>query len=104
MKYYIFKVTYWDEHAGDEFSAAGLVSAKSYSDALNAIIQDFGKEEDICSIDSIQEIESICRTLTLNNAMYNMFKMAHNEGKIESYHLNEKDHKGKAYYDFPEEE
>ncbi|MDV3428775.1 MAG: hypothetical protein LIR50_17430 [Bacillota bacterium] len=103
MKYYIFKITYWNERIGDELTATGLVSAKSYSDALNAITQDYG-EEDICSIDSIQEIESICRTLTLNNAMYNMFKMAHNEGKIESYHLDEKDYKGKAYYDFPEEE
>ena len=103
MKYYIFKITYWDKRLGDEAHAAGLVSAKSYSEALDLILCDY-EEEDICSIDSIQEIESICQTISLNNAMYNMFKMAHNEGKIESYHLNEKDHKGKAYYDFPEEE
>lgn len=103
MKYYIFKITYWDKHFEDEISTAGLVNAKSYSDALDLILYDYG-EDDICSIDSIQEIESICQTLPLNNAMYKMFHDAHNEDEIDSYHVAKSNGKGKTYYFIPEEE
>ena len=96
MKYYIFKITYWDKYPENEVHVAGLVSAKSYSEALELILCDY-EEEDICSIDSIQEIESICQTLPLNDAMYRMFHNAHNEEEIDSYHIAKSDGKGKTY-------
>lgn len=102
-KYYLYKATIWNENIGEENKVCGLVAASSYTQALEYIIADY-EEENIVSIDSIMEIESICKTLTLNNAMYHMFFEGHNERKIKSYHLDERDYKGKSYYDFPEEE
>lgn len=103
-KYFLFKITIWNETHGDEEKACGLVAAPSYSQALNRIIGDYS-EDSLCSIDSIIEIEGICETLTLNEAMYHMFIHFHNEDEIDSYHLKENESsKGKTYFDFPGDE
>lgn len=101
MTYYIFKVSYYNEYKDKEIKTCELVAANSYSGAMDAITRDWG-ESSIISLDFLMPIEDISETLTLNDAMFHMFFEGHNERKIESYHLAEKDHKGKIYFDFPE--
>ncbi len=103
MTYYIFKISYYNEYKDEEIKTCGLVAADSFSGAMNAIIRDWG-ENSIISLDFLMPIEDISETLTLNDAMFHIFFKGHNETKIESYHLAEKDHKGKSYFDFPEKE
>lgn len=103
MSYYIFKITYYDDYKNKEIQTNGLVAAGSFSEAMKAITNDWG-EDSIMSLDLLMPIEELSKTLTLNEAMFHMFFKGHNETKIESYHLDEKDHKGKSYFDFPEEE
>ena len=103
MSYYIFKITYYDDYKDKEIQTNGLVAASSFSEAMKAITNDWG-ENSIMSLDLLMPIEELSETLTLNEAMFHMFFKGHNETKIESYHLDEKDHKGKSYFDFPEKE
>lgn len=103
MTYYIFKITYYNDYKDEEIKTCGLVAADSFSGAMNAIIRDWG-ENSIISLDFLKPIVDISETLTLNDAMFHMFFKGHNERKIESYNLAEKDHKGKSYFDFPEKE
>lgn len=103
MTYYIFKVSYYNEYKDKDIKTCGLVAANSYSGAMDAITRDWG-ENSIISLDFLMPIEEISETLTLNDAMFHMFFKGHNEKKIESYHLDEKNHKEKSYFDFPEEE
>lgn len=103
MTYYIFKISYYNEYKEKEIKTGGLVAANSYSGAIDAITQDWG-ENSIVSLDFLMPIEDISETLTLNDAMFHMFFKGHNEKKIESYYLAEKDHNGKIYFDFPEAE
>lgn len=103
MNYYIFKITYYNDYKDEEIKTCGLVTASSFSGAISAITRDWG-ENSIISLDFLMPIEDISETLTLNDAMFHMFFKGHNETKIESYHLAEKDHKGKSYFDFPEKE
>lgn len=99
MTYYIFKISYYNEYKDEEIKTCGLVAAKSYSGAIDAITRDWG-ENSIISLDFLKPIVNLSETLTLNDAMFHMFSEGHNERKIESYYL--KNHKGKI--DFPEEE
>ena len=103
MTYYIFKVSYYNDYKGKEIKANGLVAANSYSGAMDAITRDWG-EDSIISLDFLMPIGEDSETLTLNDAMFNMFFEGHNETKIDSYYLTKKDHKGKSHFDFLEEE
>ena len=103
MTYYIFKISYYNEYKEKEIKTSGLVAADSFSGAMDAITRDWG-EDSLISLDFLMPIEDISETLTLNDAMFHMFFNGNNETKIESYHLAEKDHNGKFYFDFPEEE
>jgi hypothetical protein len=100
MKYYIYKILWYKKCDDLEKTDYGLVAAKNYAEAVENIISDF--DEDCVTSLNIKDITDCeCKTLTINKAMVKMFKEGHNEKFVESYHLAEKDYKGKAYFDVP---
>lgn len=100
MKYYIFEIFWYNEYEGLEKTNYGIVAAKNYTEAVENTIDDFGEDCVISlNIKDITDLE--CKTLTINKAMVKMFKEGHNKKFVESYHLSEKDYKGKAYFDVP---
>lgn len=85
MKYYIFKISYYNEYKNKENQIRGLVAANSYSGAVDAITKDWGGEDYIISLNFLMPIEELGDTLTLNETMFNMFLAGHNEDLTESY-------------------
>ena len=100
MKYYIFEILWYDRYDGLERTDYGIVAAKNYAKAVENTVGDFG-EDCVISLNIKDITDCECKTLTINKAMVKMFKEGHNEKFIESYHLAEKDYKGKAYFDVP---
>lgn len=104
MKYYIYKIFWYDKYDDLEKTDYGLVAADTYTHAINNVILDYGTEENVISIEIKDISDGDCKTLTINKAMVQMFNNGHNEKFVESYHLAEKDYKGKAYFDVPEDD
>lgn len=42
--FYKYKVTYYNEHTGEEVPGEGLVFAKDYGKAANKVVDDYGKD------------------------------------------------------------
>lgn len=87
VKYYLYRITYWNERTEKEVVTQGIAAARSYAEAMEAIINDFG-EDSICKIKYLALYDESSDTLTINDAMFDMFINGHNEKNIYcSYHV-----------------
>ena len=87
VNYYLYKITYWNERTDKEVLTQGIIAANSYTEAMQAIVNDFG-DDSICEIKYFALYDNSCDTLTINDVIFDMFMNGHNEKNIYcSYHV-----------------